>query len=155
METYPVDIDPAQLVRWIKAENEAAPSAFRINVTRRRELREIPLRKETHFGDAEREDLTEVATIARLDIAPIHASDGWLLSVIVEDELAPRVTDARTDDEQRIDFGAFYQEYIGRGHGNAEVFIEVEDAAARSRVNRLLAEVETDRHPALPGKQRG
>ena len=124
-------------------------------MTRRRELRQIPLRKETHFGDEEREDLTEVATIARLDIAPFHAGDGWLLSVIVEDELVPRVTDARADDEQRIDFGTFYQEYIRRGHGNAEVFIEVEDAAARSRVNRLLAEVETDRHPTLPGKQRG
>lgn len=155
METYPVDIDPTQLVRWLKAESEAAPSAFRINATRRRELRAIPLRKEAHFGDVEREDLTEVATIARLDIAPFHASDGWLLSVVVEDELAPRITDARADDEQRIDLGTFYQEYIRRGRGNAEVFIEVADAAARSRVNRLLAEVETDRHPTLPGKQRG
>ncbi len=30
METYPVDIDPGQVVRWIKAECEVAPSRWRV-----------------------------------------------------------------------------------------------------------------------------
>jgi len=155
METYPVDIDPEQLVRWIMAESEAAPSAFRIMATRRREVRDIPLRKESHLGDEEREDLSEVATIARLEIAPAHASDGWLLSVVVEDELGPRVTDPRADDEQKIDLGTFYKEYIRGGRGNAEVLVEAENEEARLRATRLVAEIEIDSHsPSLPGKKR-
>jgi len=46
-------------------------------------VRELPAGKETHFGDEERIDLSEVATIATLEIAPSHASDdGWLLGVV-------------------------------------------------------------------------
>ena len=85
MQTFPVDVDPEQVVRWIRAEHEAAPSTFKITARRTMEVREIPVRKETHFGDEEREDLSEVATIATLEIAPIHARDGWLLTVVVED----------------------------------------------------------------------
>jgi hypothetical protein len=80
MQTYPVDIDPGQVARWLKAECEVAPSTFKISARRRQEAREIPVRAETHLGDEEREDLTEIATIATLEIAPVHAGDGWLLS---------------------------------------------------------------------------
>jgi hypothetical protein len=58
MQTYPVDIDPAQVVRWIKAECEASPSAFRIAARRTREVRELPVGRTTHLGDEEREDLS-------------------------------------------------------------------------------------------------
>ena len=99
MQTYPVDIDPGQVARWLKAECEVAPSTFKISARRRQEVREIPVRAETHLGDTEREDLTEIATIATLEIAPVHASDGWLLSVVVEDEVGPRVSNGGTGGE--------------------------------------------------------
>jgi len=122
MEAYPVDIDPGQVVRWLKAENAAAPGTFRITATRRREIREIPIRRETHLGDEEREDLREIATIATLEIAPIHASDGWLLSVVVEDEVGPGISDGAGEGEQRIDLGTFDREFIRPGRGSANVF---------------------------------
>ena len=43
METYPVDIDPGQVARWVKTECDVAPSAFKISATRRQEAREIPV----------------------------------------------------------------------------------------------------------------
>jgi len=92
METYPVELDPEQIVRWLMAEQKAAPSAFRITARRTTEARDVPARRELHLGDEEREDLREIATIATLEIAPIHASDGWLLTVAVEDEAGPPVT---------------------------------------------------------------
>ncbi|MGO9006683.1 MAG: hypothetical protein ACLQIQ_08950 [Beijerinckiaceae bacterium] len=147
METYPVDIDPAQVVRWVKAEYDATPSTFRIMATRSREVREIPVRKESHLGDEEREDLSEIATIAKLEIAPVHASDGWLLSVVVEDELGPRVSEAGTGEgEQRIDLGTFYNEFIRPGRGSADVIAQVEGPEGRTHVTRLLNEIETNRH---------
>jgi hypothetical protein len=156
METYPVDIDPEQVARWVKAECEIVPPTFRISARRRRELREIPVRAESHLGDEEREDLTEIATIATLEIAPFHAHDGWLLSVVVEDELGPRVSDGGTDGgvEQQIDFGTFYKEFIRPGRGNATVIAEVEDSAAKAHLTRLISAIETNRHGANLGASR-
>jgi hypothetical protein len=54
-----------------------------------REVREIPVRPELHVGDEEREDLIEIATVATLEITPAHAADGWLLRIVVEDEIGP------------------------------------------------------------------
>jgi hypothetical protein len=43
-----------------------------------------------HLGDQEREDLTEIATIGTLEIAPVEPGKGWLLTVLVEDESGAR-----------------------------------------------------------------
>lgn len=148
METYPVDIDPEQVARWVKAECEIAPSTFRISARRRREVREIPVRADTHLGDEEREDLTEIATIATLEIAPVHASEGWRLSVVLEDELGPRVSngDPGEEAEQQIDFGTFYKEFIRPGRGNATVIAEGENSVAKAHLTRLINAIETNRH---------
>jgi hypothetical protein len=148
METYPVDIDPMQVVRWIKAEHDAAPASFKVSARRITETREIAVRKEIHLGDEEREDLSEIATIATLHVSPVPASDGWLLSIVVEDESGPRISLGGTtaEAEQQIDLGTFYNEYIRPGRGTANVVVEVEGPAARARVTRLLDAIEKNRH---------
>ncbi|MBL8585157.1 MAG: hypothetical protein JNM23_00350, partial [Bradyrhizobiaceae bacterium] len=87
METYSVDIDPEQVVRWVLEEHQASPLAFRLVARRSVEPRELPAKSEFRLGDEEREDLSEIATFATLEIAPVHAGDGWRLTVTVEDEL--------------------------------------------------------------------
>ncbi len=148
MESYPVDIDPVQVVRWIKAECEAAPSSFRVTARRSREIREIPLRSETHLGDEERQDLTEIDTVATLEIAPAHASEGWLLSVVVEDEAGPRRSDGSESGEieQRIDIGTFQKEFIRPGRGIANVLVEVGNETAKQHVTQLIEAIETNHH---------
>jgi len=147
METYPVDVDPGQVVRWIKAECETAPARLRVTARRSREVHEIPLRSETHFGDEERQDLTEIETVATLEIAPAHAGEGWLLSVVVEDEAGPRISDGESGElEQRIDIGTFQKEFIRPGRGIANVFAEVENEAAKAHIARLVEAIETNRH---------
>lgn len=155
MQTYPVEIDPEQIVRWVKLESDTAPSRFRIVARRAQEVREIPVRRETHLGDEEREDLTEIATIATLEIAPAHASDGWLLTVVVEDELGPRIPEegAVTEAEQQIDLGTFYNEFIRKGRGSAYAIAEVEDPAAQARLTGLLSAIETNRHASARSAQ--
>jgi hypothetical protein len=150
MEAYPVDIDPGQVARWVKTECEIAPDTFKISATRRQEARDIPIRVENHLGDEEHEDLTEIATIATLEIAPVHAGDGWLLSVVVEDEVGPRVSSGGTGDEteRQIDLGTFYKEFIRPGRGNATVTAEVAGPAAKERLARVIQAIETNRHGA-------
>jgi len=143
METYPVDIDPGQIVRWIKAENELVPHAFRIAVTRKQEVRALPTGKETHFGDEEQQNLSEVATIATLEIAPFDASDGWLLRIVAADEAGPRITGG--GGETQIDLGTFYKEFIRPERGIADVVAEV-DSPAKGRLTRFLKRIERDRH---------
>ena len=157
MQTYPVDIDPEQIVRWVMAEHQAAPSTLRILARRTTEVRDIPVRRESHLGDEEREDLSEIATIATLEIAPIHASDGWLLTVVVEDEAGPRVPEKGTvvEGEEEIDLGTFYDEFIRPGRGSANVVAEVESPAAKTRMTRLLNTIERNRHPPGHGGSRG
>jgi hypothetical protein len=144
MESYPVDIDPAQVVRWVTAEHQRWPSALRITAVRSREVREIPVRQEFHLGDEEREDLNEIATLATLEIAPARAVDGWLLRVIVEDEIGPRLSDGEAADEaeQQIGLGAFYREFIRPGRGHATVTGEAAGRQGLHRLTRLLQTIE-------------
>ena len=154
METYPLDIDPAQVLRWLKRESEVSPATFRIAARRAQEMRQLPVAKEAHLGDEEREDLSEVATVATLEVAPVHANEGWQLRIVVEDELGPRTSDERGGDgEQTIDLGTFDHEFIRRGSGIANVFAEVDGAAGRARLERLLGAIEKDRHVADGGSR--
>lgn len=144
MQKYPVDIDPEQIVLWAMAEHQKAPSALRILGRRTAEEREIPVQNKFHLGDEEREDLSEVATLATLEIAPAHAKDGWVLTVEVEDEIGPRasVKGETTSEDRDIDIGAFYHEFIRPGRGIASVTAEVEGPEAEARVTRLLNSIE-------------
>lgn len=147
MQTYPVDLDPEQIVRWAIAERRATPTTLRLLARRAVEVRDIPIRKEYHLGDEEREDLSEVATVATLEITPAHASDGWQLTVEVEDEAGPRASggpDIAAD--AAIDPEAFYNEFLGRGRGIANVTAEVDSDAAKARLTRLLEIIEKNRH---------
>jgi hypothetical protein len=148
MRTYPVDIDPGQLVRWIIEEHKTTPTRFRSLARREAEVREIPARRELHLGDEERDYLSEVGTIATLEIAPAHASEGWLLTVVVEDEAGPRLPDKRplAAGEEQIDLHTFYNEFIRPGRGIANVEAEVANEAAEALVEQLVASVEENRH---------
>jgi len=83
-----------------------------------------------------------------LEIAPEHAAEGWLLSVVVEDEGGPRVSDGGETGElqQRIDIGTFQREFIRPGRGVANVFAEVETDSAKEHLTRLINSIETNRH---------
>ncbi|MBV9287156.1 MAG: hypothetical protein JO288_04925 [Hyphomicrobiales bacterium] len=148
MEPYPVDIDAGQIVRWFLAEREGPPSRFRFAAWLSRETEALPRRAEFRLGDDEREDLNEVLTVATLEIAPAHVSDGWRLLVVVEDEAGPRISDRERHAvaEHAIDLPAFYRDFIRPGRGSADVTAEAEDPAAQERLSALLDAIEEDRH---------
>jgi hypothetical protein len=111
-------------------------------------VKEIPRRMEYHLGDEERQDLTEVETIATLEIAPAHKHDGWRLTVTIEDESGPRALAEKTAvvPEQSIDLGTFYNEFIRTVRGVANVVAEVDDPAAKSNINQLLRSIGPNQH---------
>jgi hypothetical protein len=148
MQDYPIDIEPEQVVRWIIAEHQVAPSKFKVVARRHLETRELPARKELRLGDEERADVSETATVVTLQIAPAHPNDGWLLTVVVEDEIGSPGSDEdeTTEEEQDVDVDAFYEEFMLPGRGNANVFAEAEGPAGKARLTRLINDIERDRH---------
>ena len=117
-------------------------------------MRDIPARRELHLGDEEREDLTEVDMIATLEIAPAHASEGWLLTVEVEDEAGPRLPERgpQADGERQIDLRTFCYEFIRSGRGIANVVAGVEDDAAEVHLNEFVSSIEKNRHGPNPSR---
>lgn len=149
MDAYSLDLDPGQVVRWLKAEHRPGVSPFRVTARRSREIERLPDQARFRFGDAEREDLSEVATFATLDIEPLHAGEGWRLSVIVEDEAGPRTSDGSdVEEEEEIDLDTFYEDFIRPERGEVTVIAEVENAEAQKRLQPLLRAIEENRHPA-------
>ena len=114
MQSYPVDLDPEQIVQWVMAERRAPPLVFTAIARRTTEPRDLPARREIRLGDQEREDLSEIATIATLEISPIHAGDGWRLTVVVEDEAGPRVPEegAVDEGEEEIDLDTLIRDLL-------------------------------------------
>jgi hypothetical protein len=119
MEPFPVDIEPN--VRWIIAEHRMTPSSLKIVARRAAEERQIPARAEFHLGDEEREDLSEIATVATPEIGPSHPSEGRLMTIVVEDEIGPRGPGRGTmvEDEQQIDLETFNSRFIRPERGTA------------------------------------
>jgi len=148
MEAYFLDLDPGQVVRWLKAEHRPGVSPFHVTARRSREVENVPEDARFHLGDVEREDLSEIATFATLDIEPLHADEGWRLSVIVEDEVGPRLSDeADVEEEEEIDLDTFYEDFIRTGRGEASVIAEVANSEAQKRLQPLLRAIEQNRHP--------
>jgi hypothetical protein len=148
MEPFPVDIDPKQIVHWVIAERRLPPSSLKVVARRTNEVREIPARADLHLGDEEREDLSEVVTVATLEITPSHPSEGWRMTITVEDEIGPRGPGrgGMVEDEHAIDLETFNSLFIRPERGIATVVAQADDAAAEARLSNLLASIETDRH---------
>lgn len=149
MQSQPVDIDPEQVVRWIRAELAAAPTAFRVIASRSADVREIRAGSIPPLGEEETKDLSERVVLAALTIEPTH-TEGWRLNIVVEDDVGPQLdSDAETvETEDEIDLDTFYEEFIRPGRGIAYVTAEVESPQDRSRLTRLLSRIERDVHRA-------
>jgi len=148
MDIYPVDIDPEQVVRWLMVERERGASRFEISARRLNERHRIEPRADGPLGDAEREDLSDEATVARLDVSPTHASEGWRIVVSVEDELLPfdPEEDSEEEEEEPIDLDTFYLEFIRPGRGTASITAETEGPAGVAHLGQLLHAIETNSH---------
>ncbi len=146
MATYPIDIEPEQIVRWLIAEQQDTPSLFRMEARQTSEIHELPASARYHLGDVEREDLSEVDTIATLEVSPAHASEGWTLTITVEDEAGPRAT-GREGPGRPLDLDTFYRQFIRAGRGIATASAEVRDALAEQHLKNLLDAILVDRHP--------
>jgi len=71
MDTYPVDLDAGQIVRWLLDQQRAGRRMLQLNASRSYLVESIPLAQQQRrrLGDEEMEDLTEVTAVGVLEIA--------------------------------------------------------------------------------------
>lgn len=152
METYPIDLAPEQVVRWLLDEDRQHAFDILVNATRSYRPGELRGGLSGSLDDAERDELSEICEVGHLEIRPRREPHRWALRVRIEDDIGSRLPDDEPvpEGEEEIDLAAFYEEFVASDRGVADVSVEAENAAAKANLNKLLDAILTDRHD--PGK---
>lgn len=150
METVAVDLRPDQIVRWLLEEGQIHAFDLLVDATRAYQVGALSRDDRASLDDGTREDLSEVCEVGIVEVRPRDKPHRWVLRVRVEDDIGPRVPEDEPvpEGEEDIDLSTFYEEFIAANRGIAEVSAEVEGAAAKTSLNRVLGAMLTDRHEA-------
>jgi len=146
VETYPVDIAPEQVVRWLMVEGRL--HAFDLLVSATRSFEPGELAGDERLGGEEREEVSEISEVGLLEVMPRQKPHIWTLRVRVEDDIGPHLPEDEPipETEEEPDVPTFYEEFIKADRGIAEVSVEVDSPAAKASFNRVLEAMLTDRH---------
>ena len=147
MESYPVDLEASQIVRWLIEEQRRG--ALQLNVTAARSYVVEAFEKADldQIGE-DVADLNDVLAIATLEVRPPNGKNGWVLRIRVEDRLGPRLPEDEDapDGEEEIDLQTFEADFIKPDPDAAEVSLEVENAQGKASFNRLFKHMLRNEH---------
>lgn len=148
MQERELDIDPAHLAAWLRAELEGGSRA--VSVRASREYLATALAHPELVGIGEETELAELTAVGILEVNPTDASEGWALEVRVEDELGPHTPDDESvaGESEEIDLDAFEADFLAPGRGTAFVVARFQSEAAQARFAALFADLLSDRHHA-------
>ncbi len=150
MDTYPLDIDPKQIVRWLIEEQRSGRLHLDVLATRSYITEPLGEAEMQRLGDEEDEDLSDVLAVGILDVSPAAESDGWVLRMRVEDRIGPRLPEDgdAPDGEEEIDLETFETEFILPERGTIDVSPDAKDSVAKGRVTRLFGHMLRNEHSA-------
>ena len=148
MESRSLDIQAAQVVRWLMHERRTGGLPLSITVTRTYVPETMVREEDFGLGDDETQDLDEAKAVGLLEVSAPSDQNGWVLRVRVEDPFGPRLPDDEqtSDEEEEIDLAQFYEDFIEPDRGIAFVDVDLEDAAAEARFESLLDSIRMNRH---------
>ena len=154
METYPIDITPEQVIRWLMVEGRLHAFDLLISATRSFERGELTGGASRRLDEEEREEVSEISEVGLLEVIPRQKPHIWTLRVHIEDDIGPRMPEDEPvpETEEELDLPTFYEEFIKAERGFAEVSVEVDSPAAKASFNRVLEAILTDRHQRGKGK---
>lgn len=154
METYPIDIAPDQVVRWLMVEGRLHAFDLLVSATRSFGTGELTGGASRRLGDEEREEVSEISEVGVLEVMPRQKPHIWTLRIRVEDDIGPRLPEDEPvpETEEELDLPTFYEEFIKANRGVAEVSLDAESPAAKAQATRVLNAILTDRHQRGKGK---
>jgi len=149
METYPVDLDASQIVRWLIEEQRRGTLQFSITATRSYVVEAFERADLDQMGE-DAADLNDVLAIGALEVRPPNGKNGWLLRIRVEDRVGPRLPEDEDapDGEEEIDLQAFEADFIKPDPDAAEVSLEAENAHGKASFTKLFNHMLRNEHGA-------
>lgn len=140
MRTYPIDLEPEQVVQWLLGEGHVEDNRLSVRATRFFETGALDGGQSRRLGDEEREEIGEVVEVGLLEVRPRLHSDRWALRLRVADDIGPRTPEdeAVPAEEEEIDLAAFREEFLRGDRGLPELTGEARDEAAEADLDRLL-----------------
>jgi hypothetical protein len=154
VETYPIDIAPDQVVRWLMVEGRLHAFDLLVSATRSFGTGELTGGASRRLGDEEREEVSEISEVGVLEVMPRQKPHIWTLRIRVEDDIGPRLPEDEPvpETEEELDLPTFYEEFIKANRGVAEVSLDAESPAAKAQATRVLNAILTDQHQRGKGK---
>lgn len=144
MDEYAVDLLPAEVLRWVRADAErTAPQLWvRASKTYAAETefdREI-------YGVGDDDDVRLVSIEGLLEISPQGGADGWTLALRAEDVvgLVPGGAEEGYENEDDLPLDAFEEQFLIPEKGEVEVLVLAEDAGAWTRFHRWLTRMRAE-----------
>ena len=147
METYPVDLEASQIVRWLIEEQRRGTLQLKVTATCSYAVEAFEKADLEQIGE-EGEDLNDILAIGTLEVSPPAPKDGWVLRIRVEDRIGPRLPEDEDapEGEEELDLQTFEADFIVPERGTAEVSLEAEDTQAKARFTRLLNHMLRNEH---------
>jgi len=135
MEEWSIDVLPGQILRW--AREDAAARHPRLWV---RAGREYAVKSDDFARISDDDDVNLVETLGVLEVSPIGGKDGWTLLLRAQgtEELRPAGEGDSFDPDAEMSLEAFESQFLDAEHGEVEVAVQVDDAAARRRFEEWL-----------------
>ncbi len=149
METYPVDLEASQIVRWLIEEQRRGTLQLNVTAARSYVVEAFEMADLNQIGE-DVADLNDVLAIGTLEARPGNGKNGWVLRIRVEDRFGPRLPDDEDapDGEEEIDLQTFEADFIAPERGEAEVVLEAENAHAKASFTRLFNHMLRNEHNA-------
>ncbi len=147
METYPIDLEASQIVRWLIDEQRRGTLELDVAATRSYVVEEFERADLNQIGE-DVADLNDVLAIGALEVRSHNGKNGWVLRIRVEDRFGPRLPEDEDapDGEEEIDLQTFEADFIAPERGEAEVLLEAENAQARANFTRLFNHMLRNEH---------
>jgi len=149
VETYPVDLEASQIVRWLIEEQRRGALQLNVAATRSYVVEAFERADLAQIGD-DLADLNDVLAIGTLEVRPPNGKNGWVLRIRVEDRFGPRLPEDEDapDGEEEIDLQTFEADFIKPDPDAAEVSLEAENAQGKASFRRIFNHMLRNEHGA-------
>lgn len=150
METYPLDLEASQIVRWLIEERRRGTLNLNVAATRSYVAEDFEDADFARISDADVTDLNDVLAVGLLEVRPQNGESGWVLKIRIVDRVGPRLPEDEDapEGEEDIDLETFQADFIAPDPNAAEVFLEAENEEAQARFTELFDHMIRNRHPA-------
>ena len=149
VETYPIDLEASQIVRWLIDEQRRGTLQVNVAATRSYVVEAFERADLAQMGE-DAADLNDVLAIATLEVRSAGGKNSWVLRIRVEDRVGPRLPEDEDapDGEEGIDLQTFEADFIKPDPDAAEVTLEAENAHAKANFTKLFNHMLRNEHGA-------